>query len=97
MTGIHLLNTGEVEANLLHLDEHFKLTFIDELVASKTAEKVAPPGLDWTFHAARLDELERQLEAAFDASQLPEERDRQSVNDLLIRLRLGDEPHSTIR
>lgn len=32
MTGIHLLRTGEVEANLLRLNEHFGLEFLDELV-----------------------------------------------------------------
>ncbi len=35
MTGIHLLRSGEVEANLLRLNEHFRLGFLDELIARK--------------------------------------------------------------
>jgi len=89
LTGIHLLGTGEVEANLLHLNDHFKLPFIDELIASKTAEKVAPSDLDWPAHARRLDELEQRFEGAFAESTLREDRDRKAVNDLLVRLRLG--------
>ena len=33
MTGIHLLRTGEVEANLLRLNVHFRFGFLDELIA----------------------------------------------------------------
>ncbi len=90
LTGIHLMRTGEVEANLLHLNEYFQFAFIDELIASKTAEKIAPANLDWTFHAARLDDLESQLEKAFEQSTLSEDRDRKSVNELLVRLRLEE-------
>lgn len=89
LTGIHLLRTGEVEANILRLNEEFKLSVIDELVAMKTEEKVAPADLDWREHAARLDELEATLDRAFDDSTLPEDRDRKAVNDLLVKLRLG--------
>src|SRR5271166_119315 len=35
MTGIHLLKSGEVEANLLRLNEHFGFRFLDELIARK--------------------------------------------------------------
>ena len=35
MTGIHLLRTGEVEANLLRLNEHFGFGFLYELIARK--------------------------------------------------------------
>ena len=90
LTGIHLLRTGEVEANLLHLNEYFRLPFIDELNASKTAEKIAPADLDWKFHAAKLDELETQLDETFEKSTLPEDRDRKAINDLLVRLRLDE-------
>ncbi len=89
MTGIHLLRTGEVEANLLRLNEHFRFGFLDELVAQKqTGEQVAVD-LDWEFHAARLVELEGQLDRAFEETKLPEERDRDAVNELLVRVRLG--------
>src|SRR5439155_14522668 len=37
LTGIHLMRTGEVEANLLHLNEDFRLPYVPELVARKLA------------------------------------------------------------
>lgn len=91
LTGIHLLRTGEVEANLVHLNDHFRLPWIPDLIASKTAEKIAPADLDWSFHAERLDALERELEAAFSASKLPEDRDKREVSEFLIDLRLRTE------
>jgi len=88
MTGIHLLRTGEVEANLLRLNEHFDFAFLSELIAQKSTEH-APANLDWEFHEARLAELESQLDRAFEESELPEDRDRKAVNELLVRVRLG--------
>ena len=56
MTGIHLLRTGEVEANLTRLNEHFGFEFLDNLVARKVGgENTSVGDLDWPFHAARLD------------------------------------------
>ena len=91
LTGIHLLRTGQIEANLLRLNEDVKSSLIDDLIAMKTEEKVAPTGLDWPVHAVRLDELEKALDRAFDESTLPEDRDRQAVNDFLVQLRLGSD------
>ncbi|MCE9548025.1 MAG: nucleotidyltransferase domain-containing protein [Planctomycetia bacterium] len=89
LTGIHLLQTGEVEANLVQLNRRFELPFIDDLIASKTAEKVSPSNVDWPLHETRLRELEGRLDRAFAESRLPEERDFDAVNELLIRLRLS--------
>ena len=90
MTGIHLLQTGEVEANLLRLNEHFGFAFLDELIARKVGgENISVGGLDWPFHEARLAELEARLDLAFQESKLPEDREREPVNELLVRLRLG--------
>jgi uncharacterized protein len=89
---IHLLRTGEVEANLLRLNEHFGLRFLDELIARKVGgENTSVGDLDWTFHEARLAELEAQLDRAYAESPLPEDRDRKPVNELLVRLRLGQQ------
>ncbi len=38
LTGIHLLRTREVEANLLHLYPAFDLPFVPDLIAQKAAE-----------------------------------------------------------
>ncbi len=55
MTGVHLLRTGEVEANLLRLNEHFGFGFLDELIARKVGDENTSVGdLDWPFHEARL-------------------------------------------
>ena len=88
MTGIQLLRTGEVEANLLRLNRHFGLTFLEDLIALKTVER-ATVDLEWGFHAAQLAELESRLDRAYEESGVPDERDRQAVNELLVRLRLG--------
>ena len=89
MTGIHLMRTGLIEANLLNLNQEFGFSYLDELVASKVTEKVAPEGLDWDFHAANLDRLEAQLDQEFERSTVTEYRDADAVNELLVRLRLA--------
>ncbi len=92
MTGIHMLLTGEVEANLLRLNGHFGFKFLDELIARKVAgENIRVGDLDWPFHEARLAELETALDQAFEESKLPEDRDRKPIKDLLVRLRLGQQ------
>jgi len=90
MTGIHLLRTGEVEANLPRLNEHFGLSFIGELIACKTVEKASAEDLDWPFHEAKLAELESELDRAFEDSKLPEDRDRRAIHNFLVTLRLGE-------
>ena len=90
MTGIHLLRTGLVEANILHLNDHFRFPFLDDLIAQKVAEHARLANLDWPFHAAQLAGLERQLDQAFEESRLPDDRDRKAVHDFLVRLRLGE-------
>jgi uncharacterized protein len=90
MTGIHLLRTGQVEANLLRLNEQFRFAFLDELISRKVCGENASVGtLDWPFHEARLAELEAELDRAFEQSTLPEDRDRRPIHDLLVRRRLS--------
>jgi predicted nucleotidyltransferase len=88
LSGIHLLRTGEVEANLPRLADLYGTSFVAELIAQKRQEKVAAPGLDWAYHDAQLTELETELDRAFQESSLPENRDRESVNRFLVELRL---------
>lgn len=90
LTGTHLLQTGQVEANLHNLNEHFRLPWITDLIAMKTAEKVAPAELDWPFHDTQLSELEEAFDHAFAKTLLPETRDFDAANELLITCRLGD-------
>ncbi len=86
-TGIHLMNTGDVTTDLNDLADDMGLTFVSELVDSKIKEKIAF-GFDLKEHVARLDDLERSLEIAFENSKLREKPERDPVNDLLVRLRL---------
>jgi predicted nucleotidyltransferase len=74
LTGIHLMQTGEVIANIRVLNERFRLSEVDDLVARKraSAEKMALDERDHLQHGAALDRLEQELQAAHDVSNLPE-------------------------
>jgi predicted nucleotidyltransferase len=88
LTGIHLLNAGEVEAFLPRLAAEYQLPFLADLIAQKTQEKGAVKDLDWRFHEERLTALEGQLDEAFVRSTLPEERDWKAVHEFLVAWRL---------
>ena len=91
LTGIHLMRTGQVEANLLRLNEQAKLPYVDELVERKVsgAERSRLADADLTFHQREYERLVSGLEEAFQQSQLPEASSAQAtLNDLLVRLRL---------
>jgi predicted nucleotidyltransferase len=92
LTGIHLMRTGEVEANLVILNETFRLPQLPELIARKTAgaEKGVLPDGDLAFHEAEYQRLVGVLEESAQASRLPEAPSaRPALHDLLVRLRLG--------
>ena len=93
LTGIHLMRSGEVEANLVKLNEEFRLPYIADLVARKLAgpEKSKLEDADDAFHEKEYQRLRGELQAAHDASKLPElpsDETRAALNDLLIRIRL---------
>ncbi len=91
LTGIHLMQTGEIVANIQVLNERFRLAEIDDLVARKRtgAEKMALEERDHVQHGALLDRLERELQAAHDASQLPEEpTGATALEQFVVALRL---------
>lgn len=93
LTGLHLMRTGEIEANLLILNGAAKLPFVDDLVALKLAEResVTVFGIDVEFHREEVRQLTSDLEAAMHASSLPETSDaEEALNDLLVRLRLEE-------
>jgi len=92
LTGIHLMRTGEIEANLLSLNEEARLEFIPELVARKLAgpEQSTLPEADIAFHEAQYEKLRSDLQSAFEASSLPEvpsDQTWQALNNLLVRVR----------
>jgi predicted nucleotidyltransferase len=93
LTGIHLMRTGEIEANLVTLNEEFRLPYIADLVARKLSgpEKSKLEDADLAFHESEYQRLRAELQAAHDGSALPElpsDETRAALNDLLVRLRL---------
>lgn len=95
LTGIHLMRAGEVEANLVALNEEFRLPYIADLVARKLAgpEKSSMSDTDLSLHEREYERLRGELQAAHDASRLPElpsEETRSALDDLLVRVRLSD-------
>ena len=92
LTGIHLMRTGEVEANLRRLNETARLPYIADLIARKTggAEHGRLESADLEFHQREYTRLIAELEAAFGETKLPEKpRATAVLNDLLVRLRIG--------
>ena len=93
LTGIHLLRTGEVEANLLRLNEEFRLPQVPDLVARKQSgpEQGTLDEADVALHERAFERLDAELTAARDASPLPGlPTGRDALNDLLVRLRLAE-------
>jgi uncharacterized protein len=91
LTGIHLMQTGEVEANLVHLNERFRLPYLPALIARKLAgpEHGVLEDADVLLHQAEYERLRAALEDAHRTSTLPDAPTaRAALDDLLIRLRL---------
>ncbi|WP_425401136.1 nucleotidyltransferase domain-containing protein [Aeoliella sp.] len=91
LTGIHLMRTGEIEANLLTLNESVKLPYIHELVERKLAgpEKGTLDAADVEFHQREYQRLVKELETAMKKSTLPDQATgKAALNDLLVRLRV---------
>lgn len=90
LSGIHMLRTGAVEANIGPLSQSFGLRFIGDLIAQKQAgENADTRGLDWSFHRARLADLEAELDVAFEQSTFCNKVPRDEVNVFLIGQRLN--------
>lgn len=94
LTGIWLMRTGEIQANLVTLNETFRLPYIADLVARKLSgpEQSTLSDADIAFYEAEYMRLRAELQAAHEQSKLievPSEETRCQLNDLLIRLRLG--------
>ncbi len=90
LTGIHLMQTGEIEANLPRLNQQFRLPYIDDLIAQKTstAEQTTLSDSHLSFHAGEYARLVRDLEDASRASHLPDASSvRPALSDFLVRWR----------
>ncbi|EAQ77765.1 nucleotidyltransferase domain-containing protein [Blastopirellula marina] len=91
LTGIHLMRTGRIEANLIHLNEEFRLPYVPDLIARKVEgpEKGTLPSTDVTLHSTEYERLRAELTQAHEQSRLPEQATAAAaLNDLLVRVRL---------
>ena len=92
LTGIHLMQTGVIEANLVRLNETAKLPYLGDLIQRKVAgaEKERLTEADLGFHRQEFERLRKKLEDTYAASSLPEAaRGNEALHDLLVRLRLS--------
>lgn len=91
LTGIHLLRTGEVEANLRTLNAGFRLPYIDDLIARKLTgpEQATLEDGDIAFYESERARLDALLQYAAEISPLPDQpTGAAALNDLLVRVRL---------
>lgn len=91
LTGIHLMRTGEIEANIVTLNRGFKLPYVDELVARKTSGPEQGPveAESIAFFEAEFNRLMKLLEEEGERCGLREEPEaRAGLNDLLVRIKL---------
>ena len=92
LTGIWLMKTGVIEANLVILNQSFGLPQIPDLIARKLIgpEQSILTDEDLEFHRREYERLREELQAAHDHSRLPElpkEPSRAGLHDLLLRIR----------
>ena len=96
LTGIYLMRSGQIEANLLRLNSHelcgdgFPLPYIDDLVSRKVegGEHGLLTAADLAFHEGEYQRLTAALERAGQASTLPEApAAKDAMHDLLLRVR----------
>lgn len=93
LTGIWLMRTGEVEANLVTLNETFRLPYLGDLITRKLAgpEQSTLDDADLAFHQGEYERLRAELQTAHDVStlrEMPEETTRAALSDLLVRVRM---------
>lgn len=90
LTGIHLMRTGVVEANLPRLNAEYALPYIEELIARKVhgQEKSTLDDADMIFHRREYDRLRSRLEDEQTKSSLPAAASaRDDLSRLLVRIR----------
>jgi predicted nucleotidyltransferase len=92
LAGIHLMQTGEVEANLVKLNEKFQLPYIPDLIDRKLAgeEKSVLEDTDIAFYQQERDRLINILEDASFTSHLPSNPNAKvALNDFLVKVRMS--------
>lgn len=91
LSGIHLMQTGSVESNLLALNEAHPMPEVSELIERKRfgAEHMTLREGELELHRGRLEQMEARLQHAHELSSLPlEPTTAKELNDLVVRARL---------
>lgn len=90
LSGIHLLQTGEVQANLVALNRCFNLPFLEDLIRRKAAHELGKlDQLDWSWHRQEIARWEKCLDQAYQDSRLPDDAPAQRLHRFLIDFRLA--------
>lgn len=94
LTGIWLMRTGQLEANLVTLNESFRLPQLPDLIARKVGgpERGTLTAADLIHHEREYQRLRDDLHATHETCTLrerPEESTVAALNDLLVRERLA--------
>lgn len=95
LTGIHLMRTGEVQANLQRLSEAYRLPRVRELIDRKMGgpERGSIEDAELDFHGSEYRRLAALLAVERDRSSLPDEASAEGeLNQWLLDLRLGAAP-----
>jgi len=92
LTGIHLMHSGKLEANLQALNTEFNLPYIPDLMEQKIngKEKITIGDEQFPFYEREYLRLLAHLDETYTKSQLPEYSSANSaLHDLLLRIRLS--------
>ncbi|WP_235910376.1 hypothetical protein [Deinococcus kurensis] len=93
LTGLHLLRTGQVEANLGVLNTGARLPFLEDLMALKRSGREAEPLPEpLEVYRAAHRQLLAALEAAPLSTRLPDavpDAAQRAVSDWVVQVRLG--------
>lgn len=90
LTGIHLMRTQEIEANLFRLNDSFDLPYIKELIDFKTEgpEKATLVSAEIDFYQTEYERLCGLLEQEASRTLLPDRATgAERLNDLLVSVR----------
>lgn len=91
LTGIHVLRSGRIEANVARLDEEYRIDGLADLAARKRsgAEKEPLADGEYARHAPRLDALTQRMGEEFERSTLPDEVTTfDALDDFVVRARM---------
>lgn len=94
LTGIHLMQTGQVEANLIHLNEEFRLPYLSDLIARKASSTESGTlgiDADIPFYHREMLRLRQELYDLRERSTLPDKPAAwNAIEDFLVRVRLSE-------